>query len=177
VTPEPASIRALLLDSGAVRFGRFVLTSGQESDVYVDIKQVWTHPERLRVLARALSARIEGEGVLAGMELGAVPLVVATALESGRPYVVVRKAPRTHGTGQRLVGEVPPGARVLLLEDVTTTGGSLAETVEVLRAAGATVERAVSVVDREQGGVERLRALGVRLESLETLGHLRGSPA
>jgi orotate phosphoribosyltransferase len=176
VAPSPGTLRQLLLDSGAVRFGHFVLTSGQESDVYVDIKQVWTRPERLRVLASALAARVGDEAVLAGMELGAVPLVVATALETGRPYVVVRKAGRAHGTGRRFEGELPAGGRVLVLEDVTTTGGSLVETVEVLRAAGAIVTRAVTVVDREQGGVERLRAAGVELLCLETLSGLRGAP-
>jgi orotate phosphoribosyltransferase len=175
--PSRETIRKLLLDSGAVRFGKFVLTSGQESDVYVDIKQVWTHPERLRVLAQALASRLQDETVLAGMELGAVPLVVATALETGRPYVVVRKPGRAHGTARRFEGEIPTDAAVLILEDVTTTGGSLVDTVEVLRAGGADVTRALTVVDREQGGKERLRAAGVELESLETLSGLREGPA
>ncbi|HEV2316722.1 MAG TPA: orotate phosphoribosyltransferase [Thermoplasmata archaeon] len=167
-------IRSLLLEAGAVRFGKFVLTSGQESDVYVDIKQVWTRPERLRVLAGRLGRWVEDEALLAGMELGAVPLVVAVALETNRPYVVVRKPGRAHGTGRRYEGDVPRGAKTLVIEDVTTTGGSLVDTVEVLREAGAEVDRALTVVDREQGGRERLRTIGVELESLATLSQLRG---
>lgn len=176
MSEEGAEIRRLLLEAGAVRFGHFVLTSGQESDVYVDIKQVWTRPERLRVIGRALARRVGPADLLAGMELGAVPLVVAVALELGLPYVVVRKPGRAHGTGRRYEGEVPPHGRVVVLEDVTTTGGSLADTIEVLRSAGGQVERALTVVDREQGGRERLRGLGVELEALAVLSELRGKP-
>jgi orotate phosphoribosyltransferase len=174
---ERLEVRRLLLEAGAVQFGKFVLTSGQESDVYVDIKRVSTHPDRLRALARHLAAWAGPFELLAGMELGAVPLVVATALETGRPYVMVRKPGHSHGTARRYEGEVPPHARTVVLEDVTTTGGSLGDTVEVLRAAGAEVIRAVTVVDREQGAGERLRSLGVELLALATLGELRGSRA
>jgi orotate phosphoribosyltransferase len=177
MTDERSEIRTLLLEAGAVRFGHFVLTSGAESDVYVDIKQVWTHPGRLRRIAGALAARVGPADRLAGMELGAVPLVVAVALQTDIPYVVVRKPGRAHGTGRRFEGEIPAGATVVLIEDVTTTGGSLADSIEVLRAAGGRVERAITVVDREQGGRERLSSLGVQLEALAVLSELRGPTA
>jgi orotate phosphoribosyltransferase len=166
-----------LLDSGAVRFGRFTLASGATSDVYVDIKKAWTDPGRLERMAALLAAECTGETRLAGMELGAVPLVVATALRTGLPYVVVRKAAKSHGTQQRFEGEIPAGRRVLVIEDVTTSGGSSAETVEVIRAAGGVVDRLLAVVDREQGARERLAGLGVSLHALLTLAELRaGSP-
>ncbi len=158
---------------GAVRFGSFTLASGATSDVYVDVKRAWTDPSVLGPIADALARRVSGEERLGGMELGAVPLVVATALRTGLRFVVVRKAAKAHGTQQRIEGELPRGARVLVLEDVTTSGGSSLETVEVLRTAGAVVERVVTVVDREQGATERLRAAGVRLEALTTLSELR----
>lgn len=170
-------IRRMLLDAGAVRFGHFVLTSGQESDVYVDIKQVWTRPERLKVLAKELASRVGAAELLAGMELGAVPLVVATALGTGLPYVVVRKSTRAHGTARRFEGAIPPRARTVILEDVTTTGGSVVETVDILREGGALVERVVTVVDREQGARAKLEEVGVAFEALATLGELRGSRA
>lgn len=172
----PTDLRRLLLESGAVKFGHFRLTSGRESDVYVDVKQAWTRPERLRAIALALAARVRGETLLGGIELGAVPLVVATALETGLPYVVVRKPGREHGTARAYEGEIAAGAHCLLLEDVVTTGGSVAATVELLRAAGARVDRVVTVIDREEGGRDRLAALGVALEALETLTHLRAAP-
>jgi orotate phosphoribosyltransferase len=165
----------LLTACGAVRFGRFTLASGQVSDVYVDIKKAWSDPARLKVLALALGRRVGTAERLAGMELGAVPLVVATALNTGLPYVVVRKTAKSHGTQQRYEGEIPEGSRVLVIEDVATTGGSSAETVEVVRAAGGRVDRLVVVVDREQGARERLAALDVRLEALVTLAELRGA--
>ena len=160
--------------SGAVRFGQFTLASGQTSDVYVDIKKAWTEPHRLRRMAEALAARVGSVDRLAGMELGAVPLVVATALETGHPYVVIRKAAKEHGTRQRYEGEIPPGARVLVIEDVSTSGGSSAQTVDVVRAAGGVVERVLVVVDRGQGARERLAAMGVTLEALVTIDELRG---
>jgi len=168
-------IRKDLTESGAVRFGTFTLASGQTSDVYVDVKRAWTSPARLRRIAEALAGRCRGADALAGMELGAVPLVVATALITGQPFVVIRKAAKAHGTQRRYEGDLAPGARVVLIEDVTTTGGSVAESIAILRAAEGVVEKVVTVVDREQGARERLAALGVPLEPLTTLSALRGT--
>ena len=173
--PTRAEIVRLLLDAGAVRFGEFTLTSGAKSDVYIDVKKAWPEPARLEVLARALAARVGPEDRLAGMELGAVPLVVAVALRLGKPYVVLRKAPKEHGTRQAFEGEIPAGSRVLLIEDVTTTGGSTLRSVEIVRAAGGVVDRALVVLDREEGAVDRLRGAGVQLEPLVTFAELRSA--
>ena len=173
--PTRGDIIRLLVDSGAVRFGEFTLTSGEKSDTYVDVKKAWTDPRRLRTLARALTAHAGTEERLAGMELGAVPLVVAVALASGRPYVVLRKAPKEHGTRQPYEGEIPAGSRVLVIDDVTTTGGSTLRSVEIVREAGGVVERVLAVLDREHGATERLASAGVRLESLVTFSDLRGA--
>ncbi len=175
-TGSRGELLRLLRESGAVRFGEFTLASGQVSDVYVDIKKAWTDPARLAVMAAELAARVGDAERLAGMELGAVPLVVATALRTGLPYVVVRKAAKTHGTLQRYEGEIPAGARVLVIEDVATTGGSSEETVAIVRAAGGLVDRILVVVDRGQGARERLASRGVTLEPLVTLDELRGTP-
>jgi len=173
--PTREEIVRELLDAGAVRFGEFTLTSGGKSDVYVDVKKAWPDPARLDLLARALAARAGSEDILAGMELGAVPLVVATALRLRRPYAILRKAPKEHGTRQAFEGEIPPGARVLLIEDVTTTGGSSVRSVEIVRAAGGLVDRALVIVDREEGAAERLAAAGVHLEPLLTFSELRSA--
>ncbi len=174
---ERTATARMLLDCGAVRFGEFTLTSGQRSDVYIDVKRAWTDPGRLSTLAGALAGRVGTVQRLAGMELGAVPLVVATALRVGLPFVILRKALRDHGTRQRLEGEVRPGDRVLLIEDVVSTGGSAVESVHLLREAGAVVERALAVVDRGMGGGERLRSDGVALEALVSMEELRGGRA
>lgn len=173
--PDHGEIVQTLLDAAAVRFGDFTLASGAKSDVYIDVKRAWTDPRRLELIARALAARVGTADRLAGMELGAVPLVVATALKTGHPYVVLRKATKEHGTRQPFEGDIPSASRVLLIEDVSTTGGSLVQSVEIIRAAGGTVDRALVVVDRESGARERLAAVGVRLEPLVTLSELRGA--
>jgi orotate phosphoribosyltransferase len=174
-TPGTGELVRMLLDASAVRFGTFTLTSGETSDVYVDVKRAWCEPAHLELLARALAARLGSAERLAGMELGAVPLVVATALRTGRPYAILRKAAKEHGTRAAFEGAIPSGSRVLLIEDVTTTGGSSVRSVEIIRAAGGVVDRAVTVVDREVGATDRLAAIGVRLEALATLRELRGA--
>ena len=173
--PGHTDIVRTLLDAGAVRFGDFTLTSGEKSDVYVDVKRAWTDPKRLDLLARALADRVGSVDRLAGMELGAVPLVVATALKTGHPYVVLRKATREHGTRQAFEGDISPGLKVLLIEDVTTTGGSTLRSVEIVRGAGGIVDRALVVVDREAGAAARLAEAGVRVEPLVTMSELRGA--
>src|SRR5580658_8114762 len=131
----------MLLDASAVRFGEFTLASGEKSDVYVDVKRAWTDPRRLDLLGRALAARVGSTDRLAGMELGAVPLVVATALRTGHPFVVLRKIAKEHGTRQPYEGEIVAGDRVLVIEDVITTGGSSQRSIEIVRAAGGVVDR------------------------------------
>lgn len=173
--PGHTEIVRTLLDANAVRFGDFTLTSGEKSDVYIDVKRAWTDPKRLDLLARALANRVGSVDRLAGMELGAVPLVVATALRTGHSYVVLRKGSREHGTRQAFEGEIAPGLRVLLIEDVTTTGGSTLRSVEIVRGAGGLVDRVLVVVDRESGAAARLAAVGIRLEPLVTLSELRGA--
>jgi len=175
--PEPShtEIVRALLDAGAVRFGEFTLASGEKSDVYIDVKRAWTDPERLDLLARALAHRVGSTDRLAGMELGAVPLVVATALRTGHSFVVLRKATKEHGTRQPFEGEISPGLHVLLIEDVTTTGGSTLRSIEIVRAAGGLVDRVLVVVDRESGAAAHLAAVGVRIEPLVTLSELRGA--
>ncbi|MFB6352945.1 MAG: orotate phosphoribosyltransferase, partial [Halobacteriales archaeon] len=143
---DQALIRALL-DADAVRFGEFELAHGGTSDYYVDKYRFETDPDCLAAVARAFAERV-GDETLAGVALGAVPLVAVTSVETGNPYVVVRKSKKEYGTGNRIEGTLEPGERVVVLEDVATTGTSALEAVEALREAGATVERVIVVVDR-----------------------------
>ncbi|NJE04083.1 orotate phosphoribosyltransferase [Thermococcus sp. MV11] len=144
----------------AVLFGHFVLTSGKESDYYINVKKLSTNPEALKLIARLMRETAEGRGIdfdrVAGPELGAVPIATALALETGKPLVIVRKKPKGHGTGSQIEGEVKPGERILLIEDVTTTGGSVLRAAEVLEKAGAKIAAISVVVDREEGAEERI---------------------
>jgi orotate phosphoribosyltransferase len=155
-----------LVACGALRFGTFTLTSGKTSSYYVDIKAASSQPRLLRAIAQELRPKIGEADLLAGVELGAIPILVALALESGLPYVIVRKQARAHGTGKRLEGPDVRGKRVLLVEDVTTTGKSVLEAVQLLRAEGARVDRVETVVDRGEGATEALAAQTVRLGAL-----------
>src|SRR5918995_1858398 len=133
--------------------GDFVLSSGERSSFYVDKYLFSTDPNLLRDVADALAAEIPG-GVerLAGVELGAVPLVVATALITGLPYVIVRKSAKEHGSsaGRDVEGNLEGGEQVALIEDVVTTGTQAVRAAESLARAGVDVVTIVAVLDRRE---------------------------
>jgi len=156
----------LLKDCEAIQFGRFVLTSGAVSEYYIDIKKASTNPNILKKIAKAMTEYTEGYNLLAGMELGAVPLVVALSLESNIPYVIIRKEKRQHGTSKLIEGENVKNKRVLVIEDVTTSGGSVVKSIQILRENQAKVDEVLVVVDRESGAEEKLRNLDVNFISL-----------
>jgi len=162
---------AALRGADAVRFGEFELSHGGTSDYYVDKYLFETDPGCLRLIAAAFADRV-GDETLAGVALGAVPLVAVTSAETGAPYVIVRKQAKEYGTGNRIEGRFSEGDRVVVLEDIATTGQSALDAVEALRDAGATVERVLVVVDREEGARERLADAGVELDALVTAGDL-----
>ena len=149
----------LLKECGAIQFGQFVLTSGVVSDYYIDIKKASTNPNILKKIAKSMAEYTEGYDLLAGMELGAVPLVVALSLETNIPYVIIRKEKREHGTGKQIEGGDVKGKRVLVIEDVTTSGGSVIKTINIIREKQGIVDEVLVVVDRESGAEEKLQSL------------------
>ena len=150
-----------LKECGAIQFGRFVLTSGAVSDYYIDIKNASSNPKILKILAKELVEYTQGYDLIAGMELGAVPLIVALSLETDIPYVIIRKEKREHGTSKQIEGEDVKGKRVIIIEDVTTSGGSVVKSIQILRENKAIVDEVVVVVDRESGAEEKLRNVDV----------------
>ena len=152
--------------------GDFLLRSGRRSSYYLDKYRFETRPELLEALAERIAAKVtevEPDAVrLAGPELGAVPIVTAASLRSGLPFVIVRKAAKDYGTAKRLEGAFEAGECVCLIEDVVTSGGAALDTVEALRGAGLQVRNAVCVVDREEGGIDALARLAVRMWPLFT---------
>lgn len=174
------SLKDDLVRCGAVRFGTFTLTSGKTSPYYVDVKAATSDPRILRQIALELKSHAGDAQVLAGVELGAVPILVAVALETQLPYAIIRKQERAHGTGKRIEGTAVQGKRVLLVEDVTTTGTSVLNAVKLLRELGALVQQVHTVVDRGEGAMQALAAEGVRLEALvsaqDLLAMSAGSP-
>jgi orotate phosphoribosyltransferase len=154
----------------AVLRGDFLLRSGQRSSYYIDKYLFTTRPELLRRIASALAPLVPtGVARLAGPVLGAVPLVTALSLETGLPMVIVRTDPaKEYGTAKQIEGALQSGERVLLVEDVVTTGGAALAAVDELRGVGADVVGALAVVDREQGGPAAFEARGVPFRALFT---------
>jgi len=156
--------------------GDFLLRSGKRSRYYLDKYRFETRPELLRPLGERIAATVRehaGEATrLAAPELGAVALAAAASLESGLPFLIVRKKAKEYGTANRLEGPYDEGECVCLIEDVVTSGGALLESVVALREAGLVVNTAVCVVDREEGGADALARHAVRLRPLFRAGEL-----
>ena len=117
-----------------------------------------------------MAQKMRDEGIeadrIAGVVLGSVPLATALALETGIPYVMIRKEKKDHGTGKLIEGDLNTGDRVLVVEDVITTAGSSIKAIGTLREAGADVKYVISVIDREGGGAENLAEAGVDFRPL-----------
>ncbi|WP_232686703.1 orotate phosphoribosyltransferase [Halobacterium zhouii] len=161
-----------LRDADAVKYGEFELSHGGTSEYYVDKYLFETDPECLSAIAEAFAERIDDDTKLGGVALGGVPLAAATATEAGVPYVIARKQAKEYGTANRIEGRLEEGEEVVVVEDIATTGQSAVDAVEALRDAGAEVNRALLVVDREEGGRELLAEHGVEMEALVTASDL-----
>ena len=159
-----------MLKKYAVNLGSFTLASGKKSDFYIDIKKAYTKPEVLMEITREMARLIKSEKTdkIAGVAVGAVPLVTALSLESGLPFLIVRKEMKGHGTGNKIEGELRAGENVIIVEDVTTTGESVLKAVEAIRDVNALCDRVVVVVDRNEGAVEHLASQGITLLPLTT---------
>jgi orotate phosphoribosyltransferase len=149
--------------------GDFVLSSGRRSSVYFDKFRFLTRPDLLRELAHAVAGLIaEGTDHLAAPEGAATLLVAAVSLETGLPTAVVRKEPKGYGTMAQVEGHAPAGAKVTLIEDVSTTGHQVLAAAKALESAGVTVARIVLAIDR--GGADPLRAAGYDVAAVAVLG-------
>jgi orotate phosphoribosyltransferase len=153
--------------------GEFLLRSGAISHQYFDKYRFEADPPLLRAIAEAMLPSIpEGTEVLAGLELGGVPLAVMLSQLSGIPTTFVRKEAKRYGTRRLAEGAEIEGKQVLVVEDVVTSGGQVVISTGELRAAGALVEHALCVIDREAGGSEALAGAGVALRALFRMGEL-----
>jgi orotate phosphoribosyltransferase len=164
-----AALRDDVLAAAVLR-GQFVLRSGKTSSYYVDKYRFQVRPELLRRVAASLAELIQAQTqVLAGVELGAVPLVTAVSLHTGLPFVIVRKEAKEHGTANLIEGVLEPGSLVTIVEDVFTTGGQALASAEKVERSGGTVIRIAVVLDRGEGGLAAVRAAGYDAEALFTL--------
>ncbi|GAB1539563.1 orotate phosphoribosyltransferase [Scytonema sp. NUACC21] len=160
----------------AYQEGDFVLSSGQRSSYYINGKQVTLHPQGALAIGRILLSRLPLDTqAVAGLTLGADPIVSAVSVISAYenrpiPALIVRKEAKGHGTRAYIEGpSLPEGAKVIVLEDVVTTGQSAMKAVERLQAAGYTVNRVISLIDRKQGGAEFYQSVGLQFEAVFTI--------
>ena len=182
VHSDPSMDRQVLLDRlarEAYRTGQFTLASGLTSEHYVNCKPVALSGSGLALLGPAMLAMVEKEAsAVGGLTLGADPLVSGVAMaaaQQGRDLnaLIVRKQAKGHGTGAWLEGPLPQaGALVTVLEDVVSTGGSSIQAVNQLKKAGYTVQRVITIVDREQGGQEAMDGEDLELVSLFRLNEV-----
>ena len=161
--------------------GTFKLVSGATSDYYLDMKPTTFDPEGATLIAGIICGMLADDAdvdSIGGLELGAVPIVAAVCAESfkGRPVngFVVRKEKKGHGTDQKIDGNFKPNTTVVLIEDVTTKGGSVMQAVNAVRAQGATVKKIITIVDRLEGAAENLKKEGLALAPIFTTRDLLG---
>jgi orotate phosphoribosyltransferase len=153
--------------------GTFTLRSGQVSDTYFDKYLFESDPQLLaEVAAQAAMLIPEDTEVLAGLELGGIPVATAISLATGLPAVFVRKQAKRYGTARLSEGAEVAGRRVLVVEDVVTSGGQVVISTGELRKLGAHVDHALCVIDRQEGGARALSAEGIQLRALLTRADL-----
>jgi orotate phosphoribosyltransferase len=177
-------VRARLLEiirQKSLLRGTFKLVSGATSNYYLDMKPTTFDPEGATLIAEIICDMMQGDtdvDAIGGLELGAVPIVAAVCAESfkHRPIngFVVRKEKKGHGTDQKIDGNFKPNTTVVLIEDVTTKGGSVMQAVNAVRAQGATVKKIITIVDRLEGAEANLKKEGLALAPIFTTKDLLG---
>ncbi len=182
-TADLQTLRLKLLDlfcQLAYQEGDFILSSGQRSSYYINGKQVTLHPQGALAIGRILLSLLPADTqAVAGMTLGADPIVTAVSVVSAYehrplPALIIRKEAKGHGTKAYIEGpNLPEGTKVVVLEDVVTTGQSAMKAVARLKAANYTVNEVISLVDRQEGGAEFYRSMGLKFQAVLTIAEIQ----
>ncbi len=174
----------LLKEIECVKFGEFTLASGKKSNYYVDIKKATTNPKILKTVAEYIKELLKEEGLLnensknlkiAGVELGSVAIATAVSIETEKDLIIIRKKAKNYGTKNKIEGMLNKNDKVIVVEDVTTTGGSVIKAVDEIRKNGGIVEKVFVIVDRMEGARENLKNMGIELIPLVNVEELRDS--
>lgn len=161
------------VSSAALLRGEFTLRSGRKSKYYLDKYLFEAQPAILRELGQRFARHVGPRTTLiAGAELGGVALAAAASMASDVPFVIIRNAKKGYGTDKMYEGKLAAGDRVLLVEDVATTGGQVIEAAKTISEAGATVEKIVAVIDRQEGARENIEGAGYAFDALITKADL-----
>jgi orotate phosphoribosyltransferase len=169
---KKAEMASILLKIDALKFGVFKLTSGKASPYYVDLRVVPSFPDAFTRIcdfyAQAITSQIGLKTFdrIAGVPIAGIPFASQIAYNLKKPFLYIRKGLRRHGRQRRVEGILVSGDRVLLVDDLVTTGLTLRKAAEAVRAEGGVVEKAVAFMDREEGGREKLANNGIQLTTL-----------
>lgn len=170
MNPLAPRLAQLLYDIGAVKFGQFTLKDGRQSPFYVDLRLLITDPNVLREVGRAMVERMRSAGLkcdrIAGLPYAGLPIAVAMSLESGLPLIYPRKEAKGYGTQRLIEGAPVAGERVLVVDDVITSGGAKIEAIAPLREAGLVAEDVLVLVDRSADHGAVLKPHGLTLHSV-----------
>lgn len=169
-----SSLADELLSAGCIKFGNFTLKSGLKSPIYIDLRQLVSHPKLLSQVASTYLPLISNLQFdrLAGLPYAAIPIATAISLQGGHPLIYPRKEVKTYGTKAEIEGEYHADETALVIDDLATTGGSKFEAIEKLTSAGLKVTDVVVLIDRQSGAKEALEAAGFRLHAVLTITQL-----
>jgi orotate phosphoribosyltransferase len=161
---------SFLLKSNSLRFGVFSLASGKQSAYYIDLRVLPSFPGYFRMGIAALKdILVETVGrfdIIASVPTSGLVFGAALAYEMNKPFIYVRKDPKAYGTSKTIEGFLGPGSKVVVVDDVATTGTSLSTAVEIIRANGGDVQHVVALVNRHEGAEDKLKNMGIKLNSV-----------
>ncbi|HET9008676.1 MAG TPA: orotate phosphoribosyltransferase [Nitrosarchaeum sp.] len=161
-----------LHEKGIIKFGDFTLASGKKSSYYVDLRLVPSYPHQFRKMVKYLQNNIaESVGMnnfdsLVSVPTGGLVIASALAIEIVKPLIYVRSKPKDYGTSKSIEGQIHKGMKVVMIDDVATTGGSVVNAIKSLKEENIAIEDAYVIVNRMEGADEALKELGVKLHSI-----------
>ena len=161
-----------LHEKGAIKFGDFTLSSGKKSSYYVDLRRVASFPHQFRKMIKHLQNQIiekvglENFDYIVSIPTGGLVIASSLAFEIVKPLIYVRNKPKEHGTSKSIEGFIERGKKVLMIDDVATTGGSIINAIESLKEDGIIVSDAFVIINRMEGAAESLEAKGVKIHQL-----------
>jgi len=161
-----------LHEKGAIKFGNFTLSSGKKSSYYVDLRMVASFPHQFRKMIKYLQNQIiekvglENFDYIVSIPTGGLVIASSLAFETVKPLIYVRNKPKEHGTSKSIEGFIELGKKVLMIDDVVTTGGSIINAIETLKESGIIVSDSFVIINRMEGATESLEAKGVKMHQL-----------